>query len=42
MAINASREIGKEGKEQNELNTAMGVGVNRHELITSKLRLKEN
>lgn len=41
MGINASREIGKEGKEQIKLNTAVGVRVNRHELTTNKLRQNE-
>lgn len=42
MAINASREIGKKGKEQIKLSTTVGVKVNRHELIANKLRLNEN
>lgn len=42
MAINASREVGKEGKEQIKLNSAVGVRVNWHELTTNKPRLNEN
>lgn len=34
------RKIEREGKEQFELNIIAGVRANRHELTTSKLRLK--